>query len=68
MMIAFADEEGEVFRQLIHSELIKVLKQLSANMKLSAFRKHPRRPKKPAVKRKSDPMTPQVWRHVWLCR
>jgi hypothetical protein len=37
-----------------------VLKELAANVKLSAFRKHPRGPKKPRPKRKGCKNTPHV--------
>lgn len=60
MMIAIAEEEWIVFRQYTQAELVKLLKQLATNVKLSAFRKHPRGPKKPAPKRISDPKHPHV--------
>lgn len=60
MMIAIPQEDWIVFRQYSNSQLIKVLKQLSANVKLSAFLKHPRGPKKKAIKRKSDSSHPHV--------
>jgi hypothetical protein len=60
MMIAIEVEEWEIFRKLTQEELIKVLRKLAKKVKLSAFRKHPRGPKKPVAKRKSDPKTPHV--------
>ena len=60
MMIAIAEEEWVVFRQYTQAELVKLLKQLATNVRLSAFRKHPRGPKKPAPKRISDPKHPHV--------
>ena len=60
MMIALDAEQWIIFRQLPQSELIKFLKKLAKKVKLSAFRKHPRGPKKPVVKRKKDPKTPHV--------
>ena len=60
MMIAIAEEEWIVFRQYTQAELVKLLKQLATNVRLSAFRKHPRGPKKPAPKRISDPKHPHV--------
>jgi IS4 transposase len=60
MMIALDAEQWIIFRQLPQSELIKFLKKLAKKVKLSAFRKHPRGPKKPAAKRKKDPKTPHV--------
>jgi IS4 transposase len=60
MMIALDAEQWIIFRQLPQSELIKFLKKLAKKVKLSAFRKHPRGPKKPVAKRKKDPKTPHV--------
>ncbi len=60
MMIAISEEEWVVFRHLTLPQLLKVLKSLAAKVKLSAFRKHPRGPKKPQPKRKSDKKTPHV--------
>lgn len=60
MMIAIPNQDWIVFRQYPNSKLIKVLKQLAANVRLSAFLKHPRGPKKPVAKRKSDPKHPHV--------
>ncbi len=60
MMIAIEDEQWEIFRELTQAELIRVLRKLAKKVKLSAFRKHPRGPKKPVAKRKSDPKTPHV--------
>jgi hypothetical protein len=60
MMIAIPDEEWDVFRHYSMTELVKLLKQLAANIRLSAFQKHPRGPKKKQPKRISDPSTPHV--------
>jgi len=60
MMIAIEDEQWEIFRELTQTELIRVLRKLAKKVKLSAFRKHPRGPKKPVAKRKRDPKTPHV--------
>jgi hypothetical protein len=60
MMIAIPNEDWIVFRQYPNSKLIKVLKQLAANVRLSAFLKHPRGPKKEATKRASKSWTPHV--------
>ena len=60
MMIAIADEHWIIFQRMAPSKLTSVLKQLSANVKLSAFRKHPRGPKKPHPKRKSCKKSPHV--------
>jgi IS4 transposase len=60
MMIAIENERWIAFRQYSMSELIEVLKQLAANIRLSAFLKHPRGPKKKQPKRISDPSIPHV--------
>jgi len=60
MMIALDAEEWVIFRQLTPAELVQLLRKLARKVKLSAFRKHPRGPKKPVAKRKSDPKKPHV--------
>jgi IS4 transposase len=60
MMIAIDAEEWVFFRQLTPAQLVQLLRKLARKVKLSAFRKHPRGPKKPVAKRKSDPKTPHV--------
>ena len=60
MMIAIPDEKWRVFRQYTQSEFTEFLIRLSENVRLSAFRKHPRGPKKKPKKRKKDPKTPHV--------
>ena len=60
MMIAVDDVHWVIFQQMTPVKLAKVLKELALNVKLSAFRKHPRGPKKPQPKRKSCKNTPHV--------
>ena len=60
MMIAIDAEQWVIFRQLTPAQLVQLLRKLARKVKLSAFRKHPRGPKKPVAKRKSDPKTPHV--------
>jgi hypothetical protein len=60
MMIAIEYSHWSVFRQMTPSKLAKVLKELAANVKLSAFKKHPRGPKKPQPKRKNLKYRPHV--------
>ena len=60
MMIAISVDEWKEFRLLTQRQLITILKKLSKNVKLSRFLKHPRGPKKPVAKRKSDPKHPHV--------
>jgi IS4 transposase len=60
MMIAIDDAHWVVFQQMTALKLSKILKELAANVILSAFQKHPRGPKKPQPKRKSSKNTPHV--------
>ena len=60
MAIAIPDEEWIIFRKMPISKLLKVLRELSSNVKLSAFKKHPRGPKKPAPNRTSSKTSPHV--------
>lgn len=60
MMIAIPDEHWIIFRHMTVSELVAVLKLLSEKVKLSAFRKHTRGPKKTQPKRKSCKKSPHV--------
>jgi len=60
MMIAIDDAHWIVFRHMPVTKLSKLLKELAGNVRLSAFQKHPRGPKKPQPKRKSYKNTPHV--------
>ena len=60
MMIAIDDAHWVVFRHMPEAKLSKLLKELAGNIRLSAFQKHPRGPKKPQPKRKSCKNTPHV--------
>jgi len=60
MMIAIDYRHWVIFQQMTPIKLANVLKKLAAKVKLSAFRKHPRGPKKPQPKRKSCKNTPHV--------
>ena len=60
MMIAIDDAQWVVFRHMPSDKLLKVLKELAIKIRLSAFKKHPRGPKKPQPKRKSCKNTPHV--------
>jgi hypothetical protein len=58
MMIAIPEKHWRVFGRMSAAELARTLKQLAARVKLAAFRKHPRGPKKPAaarVRKKNQP-------------
>jgi hypothetical protein len=60
MMIAIDYDDWFVFRQMPLSKFVKKLKDLAAKVKLSAFKKHPRGPKKPQPKRRSFKNKPHV--------
>jgi hypothetical protein len=60
MMIALPAEQWEVLRALSVSQLAGVLKELAGRVRLAAFRKHPRGPKKASPKRRSDPKKTHV--------
>ena len=60
MMIAIDDAHWIVFRQISETKLSEILKELAGNIRLSAFQKHPRGPKKPKPKRKCCKNTPHV--------
>jgi hypothetical protein len=59
-MIAIEHEHWPVFRRMTPSELVKLLKKLAGKVNLSAFKKHPRGPKKPQPKRTSKKNKPHV--------
>jgi hypothetical protein len=60
MMIAIDDAYWAVFRDMSSLKFSEILKELARNIRLSAFQKHPRGPKKPRPKRKSCKNTPHV--------
>jgi hypothetical protein len=60
MMIAIEEKEWLVFRDATPSQLARLLKALARNVKMSKYLKHPRGPKIPKVKLKSDPKSPHV--------
>jgi hypothetical protein len=60
MMIAIPDNEWGLFVRMTTNEFVELLKALASNVKLSAFKKHPRGPKKPAVKRIMSKNSPHV--------
>ena len=60
MMIAIPEPEWRVFVTMTTAELVATLLQLAQNVRLRAFRKHPRGPKKPPVKRPFNPQQPHV--------
>ncbi len=60
MMIAAPPEEWFIFRALSAVQMAELLRQMATKVQLSAFRKQPRGPKKPALKRRYDPKHPHV--------
>jgi hypothetical protein len=60
MTIAISDDNWIVFRHMNDSELLFVLKELAAKVKISSFLKRPRGPKKPVPKRISNKNQPHV--------
>lgn len=60
MMIAIEYDHWLAFRRMTPIELVKLLKKLAGKVKLSAFKKHPRGPKKPQPKRTSQKNKPHV--------
>jgi len=59
-MIALPDEDWIFLRPLSDAEFIRFIKMLSKKVKLSAYKKHPRGPKKPQVKRAAYSNSPHV--------
>jgi hypothetical protein len=51
MMIAIPPQEWRVFQNMTFTELSQILKCVASHVKLRAFRRHPRGPKKPQTKR-----------------
>ncbi len=60
MMIAIPKKEGSIFLSLTTTQLAHLFIKLAKNVKLFAFKKSPRGPKKPQVKPKWDPKHPHV--------
>jgi IS4 transposase len=53
MMIAIPEDEWVVFQELAPAELAGILVELAGAVRLPAYRKHPRGPKKPKPKKQS---------------
>lgn len=60
MMIAIPPPEWQRFQDLSRAQLAELLIELAQHIRLSAFRKHRRGPKKPRLKPKYDPKRPHV--------
>ena len=52
MEIAIPPEAWGVFQRMTEEALVETLRRLAGNVRWAAFRRHPRGPKKPPVKRK----------------
>jgi hypothetical protein len=53
MRVAIPEDEWIVFREMTPIELAGILVELAAAVRLPAYRKHPRGPKKPKPKKQS---------------
>jgi hypothetical protein len=60
MMIAIPAEDWQIFVHLTPAQTVAVLQDLARQVRLRAFRKHPRGPKKPRPKRPWNPKQPHV--------
>lgn len=60
MMIAIPEDEWHVFRRMRPAEMVATLKELAQKVRLEAYRKSPRGPKKPRPKRESTTQVPHV--------
>ena len=60
MDVALDDEVWEPFRRMPANELAAKLKEYASNVRLSAFKRRPRGPKKPAPRRMMYPGMPHV--------
>ena len=60
MMIAIPEEEWQVFSRMTPTEFVAVLQMLARKVRLEAYRKSPRGPKKPRPKRAGTTKVPHV--------
>jgi hypothetical protein len=60
MMIVVDGKHWVVFRDMPAGDLVRLLKKLAGNVKLSKYQKHPRGPKKPQPKRIAMKNKPHV--------
>lgn len=60
MMIAIPEQAWSTFRTMSTTALAATLLRLAQKVRLKAFRKSPRGPKKPRLKREGDPKRPHV--------
>jgi hypothetical protein len=57
MMIAIPEEEWRIFCLMSPAELVATLRELAQQVRLQAYRKSPRGPKKPRPKPEGPPKT-----------
>jgi hypothetical protein len=60
MMIAIPEEEWRVFSRMRPAEMVATLRELAQKVRLMAYRKSPRGPKKPRLKREGITKLPHV--------
>ena len=60
MMIAIPEEEWQVFSRMTPAEFVATLQVLARKVRLDAYRKSPRGPKKPRLKREGTTKVPHV--------
>jgi hypothetical protein len=60
MMIAIPEAEWRVFRRMCPAEMAATLRELARKVRLQAYRKSPRGPKKPRIKREGTTKAPHV--------
>jgi hypothetical protein len=60
MMIAIPEDEWRIFSRMRPAEMVAILKALAQKVRLKAYRKSPRGPKKPRPKRQGTTKAPHV--------
>ena len=60
MMIAIPEDEWRVFSRMRPAEMVATLRVLAQKVRLKAYRKSPRGPKKPRPKRERTTKAPHV--------
>lgn len=60
MMMAIPEDEWRLFRRMRPAEMVATLRALAQKVRLEAYRKSPRGPKKPRPKRENTTKAPHV--------
>jgi hypothetical protein len=60
MMMAIPEDAWRVFRRMRPAEMVATLRELAQKVRLEAYRKSPRGPKKPQPKREGTTKSPHV--------